>query len=49
MDTNEIYWTITFLTRVVAKGDAETDTLVHLVQKLSAELKASAATLPLGK
>ena len=41
MDANEIYWVITFLTRTVARGEAETDALVHLVGKLSDALKAS--------
>ena len=40
MDQQEIYWLITFLTRTVARGEAETDTLVHLVQKLSDAQKA---------
>jgi len=40
MDENEIYWLITFLTRTVARGEAETDTLVHLVAKLSDAQKA---------
>ena len=44
MDANEISWLITFLTRTVARGEAETDILVHLVQKLSAALKASQST-----
>lgn len=39
MDTNEIYWAITFLMRTVARGEAETDALVHLVAKLSDALK----------
>lgn len=41
MDSNEIYWLITFLTRTVARGEAETDILVSLVAKLSDALKAS--------
>lgn len=36
LDQNEIYWAITFLTRVVARGESETETLVNLVQKLLA-------------
>lgn len=44
MDANEISWLITFLTRTVARGEAETDILVHLVQKLSAALRASQST-----
>jgi hypothetical protein len=44
MDRQEIYWLITFLTRTVARGEAETDILVSLVAKLSDALKASPST-----
>ena len=38
LDQSEIYWAVTFLTRVVARGDLETEALVSLVQKLSVAL-----------